>query len=260
MNRRIKLLLSTLVVMAAIPITNASAYVEMPIYTLSPANGSHLTWPEGNGSTDVVFTSLPEEYYNLIAGIVFEVSTSNALGRDGTLSDDYVFDYDYIHLGDGQPGEYRTRLQHQLYTPGVKYFDFWGYTYQHEFMKSPVFSFTYEPSQISAPAPIAPVAAISKAQAIEDIKALIKTKTGKPSYCRRLLPDQCDLFLQRQLRRQAAELQRSLQRQRLLQRLDALLDRVVQRPSRRWEEGQVEAVAARAARGRRLWPSSWRLP
>ena len=68
----------------------------MPIYALSPTNGSTLTLAPSDGSTRVVFQSEPSSYFDLVTGITIEVSASNALGRDGTLSDDFNVDYNFV--------------------------------------------------------------------------------------------------------------------------------------------------------------------
>ena len=134
----------------------------MPIYALSPTNGSTLTLAPSDGSTRVVFQSEPSSYFDLVSGITIEVSASNALGRDGTLSDDFNVDYNFVSPSDSAAQDlYVTSLRHfhfykfdydsqqyiSKYPPGVYYFQFSAYTYgTHQHLISPVFSFVWNPT------------------------------------------------------------------------------------------------------------------
>jgi hypothetical protein len=180
----LRLALAAAIATIAIPVGDAFAYVEMPIYSKSPSNGAHLPLTPRQGSTPVVIESWPDQYFDMIAGITLEVSPVSTLGQDGTLSDDFVFDYDYIHQSDTSPGHYITRFQNFRYNnPGIYYYQFSGFTYSHERTASPIFYFVYDPStgeSAPPPSPAAPPAAdlsMSKSNAISYLKSLIKEKT-----------------------------------------------------------------------------------
>src|ERR1700712_1250599 len=90
------------------PATASAQLGVMPISYLSPASGSTLTLLPSQSSTRVVFQSLPATSFDMITGITYEVSSQPILGQDGTLSDDFNVDYNYIHAGDTDPSVYVT--------------------------------------------------------------------------------------------------------------------------------------------------------
>jgi hypothetical protein len=164
-------------VMLAAPTSSALAYYQMPIYGLSPANGSTLPLHPANNNTVVEIQSEPPPYYDLIAGLTVEVSRSTALGADGTLSDDNNVDSEYVYPSDGRPGIYRTTLQNfrPLYnSPGRYFFQFSGYTSSHQFVASPIY---YYDLVNSLAAPTGLDTSMSKADAFGYIKALVKEHT-----------------------------------------------------------------------------------
>jgi len=183
----LKLLIAVAIAAAALPGADAVAYAPMPIYWMSPGSGSALPLMPRVGSTPVVIRSEPMSYFNMIAGIQLEVSSENVIGQDGTLSDDFVLDYDYIHNSDTTPGYYVTRFQNFRYTvAGTYYFQFLAYTYAGEFVASPVYWFVYDPSAVPAPAP-APAPGVdlsmSSSNAATYLRRLVKMKTGhSPSH------------------------------------------------------------------------------
>ena len=104
-------------VLVLLPATASAQLGQMPIYRLSPASGSTLSLLPAYGATRVVFQSAPTSYFDMITGITFEVASQNVMGRDGTLSDDFNVDYDYIHAGDTDPSVYVDGVS-QLQLPG----------------------------------------------------------------------------------------------------------------------------------------------
>ena len=137
-------------VLVLLPATASAQLGQMPIYRLSPASGSTLSLLPAYGATRVVFQSAPTSYFDMITGITFEVASQNVMGRDGTLSDDFNVDYDYIHAGDTDPSVYVTAFRNfnfQGHTPGTYYFQFSAYTYvTHQHLASPVFWFVWDPT------------------------------------------------------------------------------------------------------------------
>jgi hypothetical protein len=172
------------------PATASAQLGVMPIFSLSPPNGSTLTLLPSQGSTRVVFQSLPATSFNMITGITYEVSSQPILGEDGTLSDDFDVDYNYIHTGDTDPSVYVTGIRNWNfagYAPGTYYFQISAYmfdTFQH--VASPVYSFTWNPNATApapapAPAPAAPAAgpdlSLSTGEALSHLRYLIRHKT-----------------------------------------------------------------------------------
>ncbi len=185
------------------PATAGAQLGTMPIYSLSPASGSTLNLLPSQGSTRVVFQSAPPTSFDMITGITFEVATQNILGQDGTLSDDFNVDYNYIHAGDTIPNYYVTAFRNfnfAGYPPGVYYFQFSAYTYDtHQHVVSPIYWFVWNPSAgtVSAPTPAAPAPAaapdlsLSKAEAVRDLRYMIRHKSGHRArglraHCRRV--------------------------------------------------------------------------
>ena len=158
---------------------------EMPIYSLSPASGSRLTLLPSQGSTRVVFQSAVPTAFDMITGITFEVASQNILGQDGTLSDDFNVDYNYITAGDTVPGYYVTAFRNfnfnpAYYSPGVYYFQFSAYTYAtHQHVASPVFSFVWDPSSGTQATPTAGRdLSMSRANALSYLRYMIRHKSG----------------------------------------------------------------------------------
>jgi hypothetical protein len=119
-------------------------------------------------------------FFNLIAGIQFEVSGEHHR-PNGTLSDDFVIDYDYIHRSDSNPNIYVTRLQNFRYLrPGhLYYFQFSGYTYGGDFTASPIFYFVYDPAAGAPATGGGPDLSMSRGNAVHYLRYLIKHKTGR---------------------------------------------------------------------------------
>jgi hypothetical protein len=149
----------------------------------SPSNGATLTLTPHESSTPVVVQSEPSNFFDLIVGIQLEVSPVSTLGQDGTLSDDFVVDYDYLTPSDTQAGYYISRFHHwRFFNPGIYYYQFSGYTYGHDFTASPIYYFVYDPSAgmtappASSPAP--PDLSMSRSDAVSDLRYLVRHKTG----------------------------------------------------------------------------------
>jgi hypothetical protein len=165
----------------------------MPIYALSPASGSTLSLQPSSSSTRVVFQSAPYTDFDMITGITFEVSSSPLLGADGTLSDDFNVDYNYIHNGDTDPSVYVTALRNWNFLqsqPGIYYLQFSAYTYAtHQHVASPVFWFRWDPTATAAPTaapapapaptPAAPDTSMTRSDAIANLRSMVHRKLGR---------------------------------------------------------------------------------
>jgi hypothetical protein len=145
-------------------------------------------------STRVVFQSAPYTDFDMITGITFEVSSSPLLGADGTLSDDFNVDYNYIHNGDTDPSVYVTALRNWNFlqsSPGIYYVQFSAYTFAtHQHVASPVFWFRWDPTATAAPAPApvtapantpapAPDTSMARSDAIADLRWMVRRKLGR---------------------------------------------------------------------------------
>lgn len=185
-GRRLMGVLVVAISVAAVGAGDAAAYTPMPIYWKSPANGATLPLTPRYSSTPVVIQSEPSSFFNLLAGIELEVSPVSTLGQDGTLSDDFVLDYDYLKPSDTQIGYYITRFQNFRYlNPGIYYYQFHGYTYGGDFTASPIFYFVYDPSAGVTPPPSQPAPSssspdlsMSRSQAIRYLRYLVRHKSG----------------------------------------------------------------------------------
>jgi hypothetical protein len=181
----LKFVLAVAVSWTSIPAAQASAYTPMPIYSMSPTNGTTLPLTPHESSTSVVIQSAPSSYFDMIARIQLEVSPVSTLGQDGTLSDDFVLDYDYLQPSDTEAGYYVTRFHNFRYlNPGIYYYQFSGYTYGHDFTASPIYYFVYNPSAgapappASAPAPNPPDLSMSRNEAVQYFQYLVRHKSG----------------------------------------------------------------------------------
>jgi hypothetical protein len=191
----LKFLLAAAIAWTAIPAAHASAYTPMPIYSMSPTNGATLPLTPHESSTAVVIQSEPSSFYDMIAGIQLEVSPVSTLGQDGTLSNDFVMDYDYLQPSDTGAGYYLARFHNFRYlNPGIYYYQFSGYTYGHDFTASPIYHFVYDPSAGGAapPAstPAAPDLSMSRNEAVQYFRYLVRHRSGHKashltSSCRR---------------------------------------------------------------------------
>ena len=124
----------------------ATAYA-MPVYGLSLANGSTLGLKPSEGSTELFLTTEDSSYWNLVAGMTFEVATANVGGGDSTLSDDYNIDYDFAQQADGFSNRFKFRIHNfRFLTAGTYYFQFSGYNVYGQHLVSPVFYFVFDPN------------------------------------------------------------------------------------------------------------------
>lgn len=183
----LKLLLAVAVSLIGIPAAQASAYTPMPIYSMSPTDGATLALAPHDASTTVVIQSEPSSFFDMIAGIQLEVSPVSTLGQDGTLSNDFVLDYDYLQPSDTQAGYYVARFHNFRYlNPGIYYYQFSGYTYGHDFTASPIYYFVYDPSagvpappsSTPAPSPSPPDLSMSRSEAVQYFQYLVRHKSG----------------------------------------------------------------------------------
>ena len=192
-RRRVVALVLVLAALIVAPATASAQLGLMPIYALSPASGATLSLMPSSASTRLVFQSEPPAYYDMITGITFEVASQNVVGQDGTLSDDFNVDYDYIHSSDTNPSFYVTALRNFNFlnsAPGTFYYQFSAYTYAtHQHLASPVFSFVWDPHSGAATAPVTPTTpaatptkpdlSMSYADAVHDLRYLIRHRAGR---------------------------------------------------------------------------------
>jgi hypothetical protein len=158
---RLAPLLAILVVLVAAPA--ASGYYQMPIYSLSPANGSTFLLHPPAGYTRINFTSLGHGTYSDFPGdFSITVRRDARLGADGTLSDDSgQIESGAVTATDASSNSYSATLRQQKRVvdyihydyPGKYYFQFKGrYNYSSGYapVASPIFYYNLVDS-ISAP-------------------------------------------------------------------------------------------------------------